>query len=136
MQDYNMPEFQYFRGHARLQYARIPIFQVACKITINLPEFQYFRGHARSQYARISIFQGTYKITICQNFNISGGMQDYNYLHSNCFEITVELSCCKYPHSQELTTEWDNNREALLAYMEQVLCMTVCVCVRDGVNYF
>ena len=68
----------------------------------------------------------------------SGGMQDYNYLHSNCFEIAVELSCCKYPHSQELTTEWNNNREALLAYIEQVpvclsTCVTVCLSVRPSV---
>ena len=48
-------------------------------------------------------------------------MQDYNYLHSNCFEITIELSCCKYPHRSELAKEWENNREALLAYMEQVV---------------
>ena len=47
-------------------------------------------------------------------------MQDYNYLHSNCFEITVELSCCKYPLASQLATEWDNNRESLLAYMEMV----------------
>jgi len=52
--------------------------------------------------------------------SFSGGMQDYNYLHSNCFEITIELSCCKYPKSTELAKEWDNNKEALLSYMEEV----------------
>lgn len=50
-------------------------------------------------------------------------MQDFNYINSNSFEITLELSCCKYPALQEnvLEKEWDNNREALLAYMEQVI---------------
>ena len=47
-------------------------------------------------------------------------MEDYNYLHSNCFEITLELSCCKYPPHSQLAKEWDNNREALLAYLEKV----------------
>lgn len=49
-----------------------------------------------------------------------GGMEDYNYLHSNCMEITIELSCCKYPKATQLKTEWFNNKESLLAYMEEV----------------
>ncbi|NWU93919.1 CPXM1 carboxypeptidase, partial [Upupa epops] len=47
-------------------------------------------------------------------------MNDFSYLHTNCFEITVELSCDKFPHESELPTEWGNNREALLLFMEQV----------------
>ncbi|NXA28591.1 CPXM1 carboxypeptidase, partial [Ibidorhyncha struthersii] len=43
-----------------------------------------------------------------------------DYLHTNCFEITVELSCDKFPHASELPAEWENNRESLLLYMEQV----------------
>ncbi|KAK9962180.1 hypothetical protein ABG768_007557 [Culter alburnus] len=53
-------------------------------------------------------------------YDVAGGMQDYNYLKGNCLEITMELSCCKYPPSSQLRTEWDNNQEALLAYMEKI----------------
>lgn len=47
-------------------------------------------------------------------------MNDFSYLHTNCFEVTVELSCDKFPHASELPMEWENNRESLLVYMEQV----------------
>ncbi|XP_056297404.1 carboxypeptidase D [Pseudoliparis swirei] len=55
-----------------------------------------------------------------QWYDVTGGMQDYNYLHGNCLEITMELSCCKYPPASELQKEWDLNRESLLAFMEKV----------------
>uniref|UniRef100_A0A8C3FKJ9 F5/8 type C domain-containing protein n=1 Tax=Chrysemys picta bellii TaxID=8478 RepID=A0A8C3FKJ9_CHRPI len=48
------------------------------------------------------------------------GMNDFSYLHTNCFEVTVELSCDKFPHESELPREWENNKESLLVFMEQV----------------
>uniref|UniRef100_UPI00358EA99D inactive carboxypeptidase-like protein X2 n=1 Tax=Myxine glutinosa TaxID=7769 RepID=UPI00358EA99D len=50
----------------------------------------------------------------------TGSMGDFSYLHTNCFELSMELSCDKFPHSSELSLEWENSREALLVFMEQV----------------
>lgn len=44
-------------------------------------------------------------------------MQDFNYLATNAFEITLELGCEKYPAASSLPNEWERNREALLAYL-------------------
>lgn len=47
-------------------------------------------------------------------------MQDFNYLSSNDFELTLELGCEKYPFAKELKKEWERNKEALINFMWQV----------------
>ena len=47
-------------------------------------------------------------------------MQDYSYLSSNCFDITLELGCEKFPRESELKRKWESNKESLIAYMELV----------------
>jgi len=53
-------------------------------------------------------------------YTISGGMQDYNYRYSNCFELTLELSCLKFPPPSQLQRYWDENRDALVVLMQRV----------------
>uniref|UniRef100_A0A4W3HW87 Probable carboxypeptidase X1 n=1 Tax=Callorhinchus milii TaxID=7868 RepID=A0A4W3HW87_CALMI len=51
---------------------------------------------------------------------VPGSMNDFSYLHTNCFELTLEVSCDKFPHQSELPAEWENNKESLLVFIEQV----------------
>lgn len=53
-------------------------------------------------------------------YELNGGMQDFNYVYSNCFELTLELSCCKYPRAEVLREEWAKNKRSLLEYVKQV----------------
>ncbi len=51
-------------------------------------------------------------------YTINGGMQDWNYVWMGCNEVTIELSNTFWPAFSEIAHLWDDNREAMLAYME------------------
>uniref|UniRef100_A0A671VLH0 AE binding protein 1 n=1 Tax=Sparus aurata TaxID=8175 RepID=A0A671VLH0_SPAAU len=51
---------------------------------------------------------------------VTGSMNDFSYLNTNCFELSIFLGCDKFPHQNELVHEWEKNREAMLIFMEQV----------------
>lgn len=57
---------------------------------------------------------------MCAPLLLFAGMSDFNYLHTNCLEITVELGCDKFPSEAELYPEWKRNKEALLSFLESV----------------
>ncbi|XP_029833964.2 carboxypeptidase D [Ixodes scapularis] len=44
-------------------------------------------------------------------------MSDYNYVWGGCMEVTLEISCCKFPPRQELPGFWEENKQSLLALL-------------------
>ncbi|CAG2117954.1 unnamed protein product, partial [Medioppia subpectinata] len=55
-----------------------------------------------------------------QWYPVKGGMQDYNYIYGGVMEITLEVSCCKYPSKSTLSSFWNDNKQSLLSYLAQV----------------
>ena len=50
-------------------------------------------------------------------YPVCGSMQDYNYLSSNCFEVTVELGCQKFPAGKHLAQYWKDNIDSFYEFM-------------------
>jgi len=55
-----------------------------------------------------------------QWYAISGGMQDWNYIWEGDFDITIEQSEVKWPSSNQLAGLWEDHREPMLVYLEEV----------------
>uniref|UniRef100_A0A7S4U929 Peptidase M14 domain-containing protein n=1 Tax=Paramoeba aestuarina TaxID=180227 RepID=A0A7S4U929_9EUKA len=53
-------------------------------------------------------------------YSLYGGMQDYNYVYENIMEITLEISFTKTPRESTLKGFWEENKEAMIAYMERI----------------
>lgn len=49
-----------------------------------------------------------------------GGMQDFNYIHAGCLELTLEVSMVKWPPGSQLGTFWDQNKDSMLAYLSLI----------------
>lgn len=60
-------------------------------------------------------------------YPLTGGMQDYQYVWYGCMEVTLEISCCKFPPAYELKKYWEDNQ---LVRERGWICH--CLCMSNG----
>ncbi|KAK0150142.1 Carboxypeptidase M [Merluccius polli] len=53
-------------------------------------------------------------------YPLSGGLQDYSYIQAQCLDITLEVSCCKFPAEDQLPDLWNANKLPLISFIHQV----------------
>ncbi|XP_015239594.1 PREDICTED: carboxypeptidase M [Cyprinodon variegatus] len=83
----------------------------------------YSYNHASMHRGNLCDDTGPFRDGITNGYHwypLEGGMQDYNYVWAQCLELTLELSCCKFPQVKELPSLWEDNKKALLAYIQQI----------------
>uniref|UniRef100_A0A146ZP65 Carboxypeptidase M n=1 Tax=Fundulus heteroclitus TaxID=8078 RepID=A0A146ZP65_FUNHE len=83
----------------------------------------YSYNHASMHRGDLCDDSGPFRDGITNGYHwypLEGGMQDYNYVWAQCLELTLELSCCKFPQPNELPALWMDNKKALLAYIQQI----------------
>lgn len=54
-------------------------------------------------------------------YALFGGMQDFNYIHHGCFEITLEVSMVKWPPGNALPDFWNENRDSMFKYLQRAI---------------
>lgn len=52
-------------------------------------------------------------------YPLTGGMQDYNYVWFGCYEVTLEISCCKFPPATELKKYWTDNQVSMVKFLAE-----------------
>lgn len=53
-------------------------------------------------------------------YSVSGGMQDWHYRFLGAIDLTLEVSNIKSPPSSTLASYWEDNRNAMFAYLSRV----------------
>ena len=53
-------------------------------------------------------------------YALSGGMQDWNYVWEDNFEVTLEQSQTKFPNATQLEPLWNQHKESMISYIEEI----------------
>ncbi|KAH7984072.1 hypothetical protein HPB52_016876 [Rhipicephalus sanguineus] len=110
--------------HARSIRGKLPVFADPDDDVLRHLAEVYSFNHARMHLGepcpsnQLEFQNGTTNGAAWYSFD--GSMSDYNYVYEGCLDVTLEISCCKFPNSSELARMWDENRQPLLAYLAEV----------------
>ena len=55
-----------------------------------------------------------------QWYALFGGLQDWSYVWTKAFDVTLEQNEVKWPNQNLLPELWDENKEAMISYIERV----------------
>jgi carboxypeptidase D len=84
--------------------------------------------HISKLYAKShpSMLKGGFKDGITNGkdwYAVYGGMQDFNYVHGGCMELTLEVSCDKWPQyiAEDYKQYFSENRDSMLNFAELAL---------------
>ena len=67
-------------------------------------------------------------------YALFGGMQDWNYIWHNNMEITLEQCEVKWPQENQLSALWEDNKEAMISYIERIHGSSLKGIVIDGLG--
>lgn len=98
----------------RIAYSKSPDDDVFVFLALNYSRSHYNMHHSINCYPRERFKDGITNGAAW--YPVRGGMQDYNYYHG-VMEITVELSCCKFPPARDLPDYWEKNKKALINFL-------------------
>ncbi|KAF5286929.1 hypothetical protein FQR65_LT12388 [Abscondita terminalis] len=84
--------------------------RICCKENLT-PDNSVFKALAMS-YSHLHPLMN--KGNVCKGDHFTDGITNGAFW----YEVTFELSCCKFPHASELPNEWRLNKEAMLTFME------------------
>ena len=77
-----------------------------------------YATHNPPMYASSTFSQGI--VNGAAWYVVDGGLQDWSYRYAGCNEVTIEISNNKQPPAVQLLQYWNDNREAMLSYVETV----------------
>lgn len=80
-------------------------------------------------YTRGNFFANIIFLALFCRYPIYGGMQDWNYIHFGCFELTLEISDDKWPDASEVRPQLSSHKHifyhvnSVFFYLDIIPCL-------------